>query len=114
AQLLALHGVGPETADAILLYVAQQPIFVIDAYTRRVLGRLGYAAPDVSYDELQALFMENLSSSVPLFQEYHALLDVHAKFTCTKRAPRCPSCPLNDICPKIGVHAPALLAPIPK
>ncbi len=104
AQLLALHGIGPETADDILLYVAHQPIFVIDAYTRRILGRLGYASPTASYETLQALFMDNLTASVPLFNEYHALLDTHAKRICAKRAPRCPICPLNDICPKIGVE----------
>lgn len=107
AQLLALKGIGPETADAILLYAAEQPIFVIDAYTRRIVLRLGSwaGAPGtvtgkVSYDELQALFMENLPVSVPLYNEFHALLDVHAKSICTKRAPRCGKCPLADMCAK--------------
>lgn len=105
AQLLALNGIGPETADAILLYVAEQPIFVVDAYTRRIMYRLGRwnLSPTVSYDELQRLFMEHLPHDAALFNEYHALLDIHAKYTCTKRTPRCNACPLNDICLKVGV-----------
>lgn len=103
AQLLALHGIGPETADAILLYAAEQPIFVVDAYTRRILYRLGWVDENVSYQELQDLFMDHLPHDAPLFNEFHALLDVHAKYTCTKRAPRCGACPLNEICSKIGV-----------
>lgn len=98
AQLLALHGVGPETADAILLYVARQPIFVVDAYTRRIFTRLGIAAANISYHALQTLCMENLASDVELFQEFHALLDTHAKLICTKRAPRCDRCPLAQQC----------------
>lgn len=98
AQLLALDGVGPETADAILLYVAQQPVFVVDAYTRRIFARLGIAGENISYHALQTLFMENLPRDRDLFQEFHALLDTHAKYTCTKRAPRCAACPLADIC----------------
>lgn len=98
AQLLALHGVGPETADAILLYVAQQPIFVVDAYTRRVLARVGIADEKISYHALQTLFMENLPHAPQMFQEFHALLDTHAKYICTKRAPRCTACPLADLC----------------
>ncbi len=105
AQLLALDGIGPETADAILLYVAEQPIFVVDAYTRRILGRLGLAAPHASYAELQQLFMRHLPHDVALFGEFHALLDTHAKLTCTQRAPRCLACPLQDLCPRIGVVA---------
>ena len=88
AQLLALHGIGPETADAILLYVAQQPIFVIDAYTRRIMTRLGYVDENISYHELQNLFRAQLPPDANLFREYHALLDTHAKYLCAKRAPR--------------------------
>jgi endonuclease-3 related protein len=105
AQLLALNGIGPETADAILLYVARQPVFVIDAFTRRILARMGRwraAGAEItdktSYDSLQRLFMEHLPHDVALFGEFHALLDVHAKRTCTKRAPRCPQCPILRLC----------------
>jgi endonuclease-3 related protein len=111
AQLLALNGIGPETADAILLYGAEQPIFVIDAYTRRIMGHMGtWRTPSgeivtekVSYVDLQELFMRHLPHDVALFQEFHALLDIHAKYTCTKRAPRCHECPLNRICLQVGV-----------
>lgn len=103
AQLLALNGVGPETADAILLYVAEQPIFVIDAYTRRILARIGLVEENISYHALQTLFMTHLPPDVPLFNEYHALLDTHAKATCTKRAPRCRECPLSALCLKTGL-----------
>lgn len=110
ARLLSLNGVGPETADAILLYVAEQPIFVVDAYTCRILARMGtwqtatgILSGQVSYTALQGLFMGHLKPEVALFKRYHALLDIHAKSTCTKRAPRCGECPLKRICLKIGV-----------
>ncbi len=103
AQLLALTGIGPETADAILLYAAEQPIFVIDSYTRRILARLGWVNEKISYDALQKLFMEHLPHDVALFNEFHALLDIHAKSICTKRAPRCAACVLEKMCLRIGV-----------
>ena len=100
AQLLSIHGIGPETADDIILYAANKPSFVIDAYTRRILHRLGLAteSPRQDYASLQALFHDNLPPDVETFQEFHALLDRHAKDTCAK-TPRCPACPLLDICP---------------
>lgn len=73
-ELLALKGIGPETADSIILYSAEKPIFVIDAYTKRIFSRLGICKEDVSYDELQALFMKNLKHDHKMFNEYHALL----------------------------------------
>ncbi len=103
AQLLALNGIGPETADAILLYAAEQPIFVVDAYTRRIFYRMGWVDETVPYAELQQLFMEHLPHNVALFNEFHALLVLHAKDTCTKRAPSCGKCPLNRMCAKRGV-----------
>lgn len=110
ARLLALNGVGPETADAILLYAAEQPIFVVDAYTRRILARMGtwhtqegIVSEQSSYNALQDLFMQHLPPDVTLFSRFHALLDIHAKTTCTKRAPRCGECPLHRICLKVGV-----------
>ena len=101
AQLLAVYGIGPETADSILLYAAQQPIFVVDAYTRRICARLGLIAADASYAELQQLFMQHLPPEVERFNEYHALLVALGKYFCTKRAPRCETCPLNNLCPKL-------------
>lgn len=103
AQLLELNGIGDETADVILLFVAAQPIFVIDAYTRRIMARLGYADENISYHELQNLFMAQLPPDANLFREYHALLDTHAKYLCAKRAPRCAECPLRELCARVGL-----------
>ena len=97
-ELLGVHGVGEETADAMLLYAGGVPSFVIDAYTRRILARLGLATGEERYGALQRLFEENLPRDAGLFNEYHALLDTHAKTVCAKRAPRCASCVLLDVC----------------
>lgn len=102
AELLQVYGIGPETADSILLYAAGHPVFVIDAYTRRICARLGLAGEDASYEELQRLFMDHLPGRASLFNEYHALLVALGKTICTKRAPRCEECPLADLCPKLG------------
>ncbi len=102
AELLSIHGVGPETADSIILYAAGKPSFVIDAYTRRIACRLGLAEPSVTYGELQALFVANLPSNAPLFNEFHALFVRLAKDACRKR-PLCQQCPLApDLCPGPG------------
>ena len=79
-ELLALWGIGPETADSIILYAAQKPVFVIDAYTRRIFARLGNCKEDCAYDSLQRLFMTSLPSDVQLFKEYHALIVEHGKY----------------------------------
>ena len=96
--LLGVWGIGPETADSIILYGARQPIFVVDAYTRRIFGRLGLTPVDASYDTLQRLFMDHLPPSVSLFQEYHALLVALGKELC-RPTPQCSRCPLREICP---------------
>jgi endonuclease-3 related protein len=98
-ELLAVYGVGPETADSIILYAARQPIFVVDAYTRRIMARLGLAHVDSSYDELQHLFMDHLPHNEPLFNEYHALLVALGKGYCKKGKPKCGECPLLEVCP---------------
>ena len=98
-ELLAVYGIGPETADSIILYAARQPIFVVDAYTRRIFARLGLAREDATYDELQRLFTENLPRDEALFNEYHALLVALGKNVCKKTAPRCKECPLQGVCP---------------
>ncbi len=100
-QLLSLHGIGPETADSIILYAAGKPVFVIDAYTRRIVSRVGLAAVDSSYRACQALFTDNLPADVRLFNEYHALLVCLAKDVCRRR-PLCPECCLNEICPGLA------------
>ncbi|MBA7474932.1 Endonuclease III [subsurface metagenome] len=96
-QLLDIHGIGQETADSIILYAANQPIFVIDAYTRRVISRIGLAPSSNSYAAYQNLFMNNLPADTKLFNEYHALLVRLAKDVCRKR-PLCPRCCLNNRC----------------
>ncbi|HEX7587873.1 MAG TPA: endonuclease III domain-containing protein, partial [Anaerolineae bacterium] len=98
AERLTVYGIGPETADSIILYAARQPIFVVDAYTRRIIARLGLAHPDSSYDELQRLFMDCLPVEEQLFNEYHALIVALGKYICKKSKPRCDECPLLDVC----------------
>jgi endonuclease-3 related protein len=92
-QLLACHGVGPETADSILLYALNRPVFVIDAYTRRILSRYGLIAGDEPYETLRRVFEFSLPRSPKLYNEYHALLVRLAKVNCRPR-PLCDSCPL--------------------
>ena len=99
AELLGVYGIGEETADDIVLYAADAPSFVIDAYTRRVLSRLGIQAADERYESYRRLFMDALPPDVRMFNEYHALLDNLAKEVCRKRAPRCGECPLLTLCP---------------
>lgn len=97
-ELLSIHGVGEETADSILLYAARRPVFVIDAYTRRITSRLGLAPAKDSYGALQALFAQNLPQDEGLFNEYHALLVCHGKEVCRK-VPPCTLCCLRALCP---------------
>jgi len=99
AELLTLKGVGPETADSILLYAGGRPSFVIDAYTRRLLGRLGLLTGGESYAEIRHLFMSRLPADADLFNEYHALIVEHCKQFCRKR-PLCDTCPLRVDCPR--------------
>ena len=96
-ELLSIYGIGNETADSIILYAAEKPIFVIDAYTHRLLSRLGWIAGKYDYDQLQAIFMEALPHDVVLFNEFHALIDRHSSGICRK-TPRCEECILRDEC----------------
>ena len=98
-ELLSIHGIGPETADDILVYAAAKPSFVIDTYTTRILERLGIAPEEGrrKYADWQALFHENLPADVSLFNEFHALLDHHAGSACRK-TPVCHSCCLLPVC----------------
>jgi endonuclease III related protein len=102
--LLGTHGIGPETADSILLYAAGRPAFVIDAYTQRIFARLGFAPGRDTYDGWQRLFAESLPLSAPLFNEYHALIVRLGKSACRKQ-PLCRDCPLSSICPVGAVAA---------
>ena len=97
-ELMGVHGIGEETADDILLYAADKPAFVIDAYTRRVFARLGLASEAGSYSTYQAIFEDNLTPDPELFGEYHALIVAHAKRVCRK-GPLCRGCCLLEVCP---------------
>jgi endonuclease-3 related protein len=96
-DLLAIKGIGPETADSIILYAAGQPVFVVDAYTRRVLGRLEIDVGP-SYDDVARWFIEGLPRDADMFNNYHAVLVELAKRHCRPK-PLCETCPLLDICP---------------
>ncbi|MFC1942960.1 endonuclease III domain-containing protein [Chloroflexota bacterium] len=96
-QLLSVYGIGQETADSIILYAANKPIFVIDAYTRRIINRIGLAPDSDSYTAYQALFMDNLPADFGLFNEYHALLVYLGKNFCRNR-PLCQQCCLQNTC----------------
>jgi len=98
AELLQVHGVGPETADDILLYAFNRPVFVIDAYTRRLFQRLGLIQGDEGYESLRSLFEKSLATDTQLFNEYHALIVAHTKDVCRKR-PLCGTCKLGPFCP---------------
>jgi endonuclease-3 related protein len=105
-QLLSVYGIGDETADSIILYAGNKPTFVIDTYTRRIIGRIGLAPHSNSYSAYQALFMANLPADAVLFNEYHALLVRLAKDVC-RTHPTCRHCCLNpeatsDSDPTIG------------
>jgi len=93
-ELLGLHGIGPETADSILLYALHKPTFVVDAYTFRILSRHDLVTEPCSYEELRQVFMERLPAEVPLYQEFHALLVRLGKEFCRPK-PRCAGCPLE-------------------
>jgi endonuclease-3 related protein len=95
-DLLAQEGVGPETADSILLYASDTPTFVVDAYTVRTAGRLGWIGTD-GYDAVKRWFEARLPRDLRRFREYHALIVAHGKAVCRPR-PRCAECPLNDMC----------------
>ncbi len=98
-ELLSIHGVGEETADSIILYAAKKPVFVIDAYTRRIIHRLGLAPQSDSYGAFQARFTKNLPLEESLYNEYHALLVRHGQEVCRK-SPRCQNCCLRSLCPR--------------
>jgi endonuclease-3 related protein len=98
AQLLGVPGIGRETADSIALYAAGRPLFVIDAYTRRVFARLRLVEGTEPYDALQRRFMDALPADAALYNDYHAQIVRLAQSSCRSRAV-CASCPLEDLCP---------------
>jgi endonuclease III related protein len=101
-RLLAVHGIGRETADSIVLYAAGLPLFVVDAYTRRIFSRLGVLEARLDYDDAQRFFMDHLPPDPDLYNDFHAQIVRLGKDVCRPR-PRCGECPLDSICPKRGV-----------
>ena len=95
-KLLSVNGIGPETADSIILYALEKPVFVIDAYTKRVLSRHNILEHDASYDAFQELFHSKLRKDISLFNEYHALFVRLAKENCRTK-PLCTGCPLEGM-----------------
>jgi len=95
-ELLSVHGIGPETADSIMLYALNKPVFVIDAYTKRVLLRHGIINDRASYDQMQGLFLSGLKKDARVFNEFHALLVRLGKELCLKNKPKCGICPLKQ------------------
>jgi endonuclease-3 related protein len=103
-ELLAITGIGPETADSILLYALNRPVFVVDTYTARVMVRHGLIAPEgLDYHQLQDLFLSNLEPDVALYNEFHALLVRAGKDHC-KPTPRCSACPLDPLPHRIDIE----------
>ena len=97
-HLLAVNGIGPETADAILLYAFERPVFVVDAYARRLFGRLGWCRGDEHYEQLREGVERGAGGDTRFLQELHALIVAHAKAVCRKR-PSCDDCVLRRQCP---------------
>lgn len=96
-ELLGISGIGPETADSVLLYALDKPVFVVDTYTRRILARHSLVGWDASYDQLQDLFRKALPRDRRLFNEYHALVVATGKGLCKRTQPRCLECPLRRV-----------------
>jgi endonuclease-3 related protein len=99
-KLLSVHGIGPETADSILLYAGNHPVFVVDAYTHRIFGRHGITDGTPQYESVRALFEASLPRDSKLFNEFHALIVNTGKNWCRKKEPRCAECPLGPLLPE--------------
>ncbi|MEM7816086.1 MAG: endonuclease [Candidatus Aenigmatarchaeota archaeon] len=96
-DLLLINGIGPETADSILLYAANRKFFVVDAYTKRIFSRMGMIGDDWGYEKVRHFFEKNLPKDVDVYKEFHALIVKLGKEKC-KKVPKCDSCPLSDAC----------------
>ncbi len=101
-ELLAVRGVGPETADSILLYALALPVFVVNAYTQRIFARHGWIGFDADYRQIQEYFADGLPADAAMYNEYHALLVRVGKDYCRKARPRCEGCPLRELLPRGG------------
>lgn len=95
-KLLCVHGIGPETADSILLYAGNHPVFVVDAYTKRILRRHGRVSEKTGYEEVRSLFESRILPDAPLYNEFHALIVRAGKTWCRAGEPRCGECPLGS------------------
>ncbi|MBW9222179.1 endonuclease III domain-containing protein [Methanothermococcus sp. SCGC AD-155-C09] len=100
-ELLSIKGIGKETADTILLYCLNRPIFVIDGYTKRIFSRYGIINNNLKYDEIRMIFESNIPKDSSIYKEYHALIVQLGKTHCKKRNPNCEGCPLSIECKKI-------------
>jgi len=98
-ELLSVHGIGPETADSILLYAGNHPVFVVDAYTHRILGRHAITDGEADYERVRAFIESSIPREPQLFNEFHALIVNTGKNWCRKSAPRCEACPLRSLLP---------------
>jgi endonuclease-3 related protein len=111
-KLLSVHGIGPETADSILLYAGEHPVFVVDAYTHRIFGRHGITDGKPDYEKVRAFIESSIPRQPELFNEFHALIVNTGKNWCRKSAPRCDECPLRPLLPANSpLSAPLLLTP---
>ena len=106
AELLAVHGIGPETADAIMLYAVGLPTFVVDAYARRVFERLGEPSAIAGYHRFRSWLLDGLPADITLLGEYHALLVRHGREVCVARQPRCDACALRPLCANARLNRP--------
>ncbi len=96
-QLLSIWGVGKETADSILLYAGEKPVFVVDAYTKRIFSRHGICKENIDYDKLKLLVENSIQRNVEFYNEFHASLVYVGKDFCKKKNPLCEKCPLKDL-----------------
>jgi endonuclease-3 related protein len=94
-KLLKVNGIGPETADSILLYAGKRPFFVVDAYTKRIFSRHKLISKDSTYYQIQEFFIKNLDKDVKLFNEFHAQIVMLGKTICTSKNPDCAKCPIG-------------------
>lgn len=98
-ELLKIPGIGKETADSVILYALEKPVFVVDSYTKRILARLGFINVEkLPYDEVQRIFHETFPGNLKIFNEFHALFVALGKTYCLKRQPKCNICPLAEMC----------------
>jgi endonuclease-3 related protein len=109
-KLLSVHGIGPETADSILLYAGHRPVFVVDAYTKRILARHGLVTEKAGYEEIRERFEKELPQDVNLYNEFHGLIVMTGKHWCRTKNPRCHDCPLQQF---LSAEALAKLEPRP-